>query len=47
LKKVVPHAQLEIIGDAGHASLEPGIVDALVRFTDDLAIGFEQRRNQS
>jgi proline iminopeptidase len=47
LKKVVPHALLEIIGDAGHASLEPGIVDALVRFTDDLAIGFEQRRNQS
>jgi proline iminopeptidase len=47
LKKVLPHAQLEIIGDAGHASLEPGIVDALVRFTDDLAVGFEQRRNQS
>ncbi len=31
LKKVMPHAQLEIIGDAGHSSLEPGIVDALVR----------------
>ena len=47
LKKALPHAQLEIIGDAGHASLEPGIVDALVRFTDELATGFEQRRNQS
>lgn len=41
LKKVLPHAELEIIGDAGHASLEPGIVDALVRATDHLAARFE------
>jgi proline iminopeptidase len=34
LKKAWPEAYLEIIGDAGHASTEPGIVDALVRATD-------------
>ncbi len=34
LKRVWPEAQLDIIGDAGHSSLEPGIVDALVRATD-------------
>jgi proline iminopeptidase len=35
LKKAWPEAKLEIIGDAGHASTEPGIVDALVRATDE------------
>lgn len=30
LKRALPQAGLEIIGDAGHASLEPGIVDALL-----------------
>lgn len=34
LKQRWPEAQLEIIHDAGHSSLEPGIVDALVRGTD-------------
>ncbi|MGE3931455.1 MAG: prolyl aminopeptidase, partial [Hyphomonadaceae bacterium] len=34
LKRVWPEAQLDIISDAGHSSLEPGIVDALVRATD-------------
>jgi len=34
LKRRWPEAQLEIIGDAGHSSLEPGIVDALIRATD-------------
>ncbi len=34
LKKACPHAQLDIIGDAGHSSLEPGIVDGLVRGCD-------------
>jgi proline iminopeptidase len=29
-----PEARLEIIPDAGHASLEPGIIDGLVRSTD-------------
>ncbi|USE35354.1 prolyl aminopeptidase [Endozoicomonas sp. SCSIO W0465] len=32
-----PEANLQIIRDAGHASCEPGIVDALVRATDDFA----------
>jgi proline iminopeptidase len=34
LKQRWPEADLEIIHDAGHSSLEPGIVDALVRATD-------------
>ncbi len=34
LKAAWPEARFEIIWDAGHASTEPGIVDALVRATD-------------
>jgi proline iminopeptidase len=37
LKKAWPEAELEIVGDAGHASLEPGIIDGLVRATDRMA----------
>ncbi len=37
LKRAWPEAELEIIADAGHSSLEPGIVDALVRATDWMA----------
>lgn len=37
LHKAFPEAKLEIIGDAGHASTEPGIIDALVRATDEAA----------
>lgn len=37
LKRAWPEAQLDVIGDAGHSSLEPGIVDALVRATDHFA----------
>jgi proline iminopeptidase len=37
LKRAWPEAELEIVGDAGHSSLEPGIVDALIRATDALA----------
>lgn len=37
LKKAWPEAKLEIIPDAGHASTEPGIIDALVRATDAAA----------
>jgi len=37
LKQAWPEAELEIIGDAGHSSLEPGIVDALIRATDWMA----------
>ena len=37
LKRAWPEAELEIIHDAGHSSLEPGIVDALIRGTDAMA----------
>ncbi len=40
LADVWPGAQLDIIRDAGHASSEPGIVDALVRATDAMALRF-------
>ena len=32
-----PGSELRIIGDAGHSMSEPGIIDALVRATDDFA----------
>lgn len=34
LHRAWPEAELEIIPDAGHASTEPGILDALIRATD-------------
>jgi proline iminopeptidase len=34
LKNAWPEARFEVIWDAGHASTEPGIIDALVRATD-------------
>ncbi len=34
LKQAWPEAHFEVIWDAGHASTEPGIIDALVRATD-------------
>jgi proline iminopeptidase len=37
LKSAWPQARFELIWDAGHASTEPGIVDALVRATDAAA----------
>lgn len=37
LHQAWPQAELEIIADAGHSALEPGIVDALVRATDRFA----------
>ena len=33
LKKAWPRAEMHIIPDAGHSSLEPGIVDKLIRAT--------------
>lgn len=36
LHKAWPEAQLEIIKDAGHAASEPGILDALIRATDEM-----------
>ncbi|UTW44270.1 prolyl aminopeptidase [bacterium SCSIO 12696] len=37
LHRVWPEARLEIIRDAGHASSEPGTLDALVKATDEMA----------
>lgn len=37
LHKAWPEAKLKIIGDAGHAASEPGIINALVQATDDFA----------
>ncbi|MHA6287105.1 prolyl aminopeptidase [Maricaulis sp. CAU 1757] len=37
LARVWPQARLQIIADAGHAAGEPGIVDGLVRATDNFA----------
>jgi proline iminopeptidase len=39
LKQACPHAHLDIVADAGHSSLEPGIVDALLRAADWMADG--------
>jgi proline iminopeptidase len=43
LRAVWPDANLEIVPDAGHASLEPGIVDALLRATDAVLARFAPR----
>ncbi len=37
LSKAWPKADLHIIPDAGHSSMEPGIVDKLIQATDDFA----------
>ena len=37
LKKAWPKAELKIIPDAGHSSLEPGVTDALIRATEKMA----------
>ncbi len=37
LHRAWPEAKLEIIPDAGHASTEPGILDALIRATDSFS----------
>lgn len=37
LHRAWPEAQLEIIPDAGHAATEPGILDALIRATDNFS----------
>ena len=37
LSREWPKARLQMIGDAGHAAGEPGVVDALVRATDAFA----------
>lgn len=40
LKKAWPDAELHIIPNAGHSSLEPGIVDRLIRAADEFAAKF-------
>lgn len=37
LSQVWPEATLKVIGDAGHAASEPGIINALVQASDDFA----------
>ena len=37
LQRAWPNTQLQIIPDAGHSAFEAGIIDALVRATDDFA----------
>jgi len=37
-----PDAELHIIREAGHASRDPGIVDALVRATDEMALELDK-----
>jgi len=37
LHQAWPEAELKIIADAGHSALETGIVDALVRATNQMA----------
>ena len=37
LSKAWPKAQLKIVPDAGHSSLEPGIVSELIKASDMLA----------
>jgi proline iminopeptidase len=34
LSEQLPHAQLEIVRDAGHSAFEPGITDRLIHATD-------------
>ena len=36
-----PGSIMQIIPDAGHSALETGIIDALVRATDDFALRLE------
>lgn len=40
LHEVWPEAELQIVPDAGHSGAEPGIIDALVRATNDFARRF-------
>ncbi len=40
LKKAWPKADLRIVGDAGHSSMEPGIIDELISATEMMADKF-------
>ena len=41
LHRAWPESQLDIVRDAGHSAMEPGIIDALVRATRNMANRFE------
>lgn len=45
LSKAWPKADLHIIPDAGHSSMEPGIVDRLIQATDDFAAMYADQIN--
>ena len=36
LHQALPSSELDIIPDAGHSAMEPGIIDALVKATDKM-----------
>ncbi len=40
LQRAWPDARLQIVRDAGHSSRDPGILDALIRAADEMAIAF-------
>ncbi len=44
LKKAWPAAQLDIVSNAGHSSLEPGIVDKLIRATREFGREFRAQQ---
>jgi proline iminopeptidase len=46
LHKAWPNSELNIIREAGHASREAGIVDALIRATNDMAKELGERPDQ-
>lgn len=46
LKAAWPQLKLEVIRDAGHASSEPGTVDALVKATHDMALIIKTRESE-
>ncbi|RLA40935.1 MAG: prolyl aminopeptidase [Gammaproteobacteria bacterium] len=47
LQAAWPQLKLEIIRDAGHASSEPGTVDALVKATDEMAAIIKTRQSDT
>jgi proline iminopeptidase len=42
LHRLWPEAELHVIREAGHASRDPGIVDALVRASDEMAVELDK-----
>lgn len=44
LSQAWPEARLEIVSDAGHSALEPGIMEALVKATMDMTVALDANR---